>query len=267
MSFRLMIVFLLSFIFKTSLVWAMSSKPPEDKSNKEREPLPPPTVIYVEGEEDDKNSEAIVRGDKKKIDKFEVCKQVTNNGSYNVFVPHKTSQEWSKFRERPPQAVALSKCSRKGVYISNGACRHRQSRDYDNRSNNPRYLMSCTRRVDLNSALQIEPGETITSMVVSAQYICRQRWRESDEYNDITNYSSSSGVTNSGYSHSTNISPAGSYNNLFRNAGSKWFGIRYQYSAGSKSLSVSSQANGWGDCREHSCGACLGNIRVEYEIE
>jgi len=45
-----------------------------------------------------------------KIDEHSVCKMVTNNGSSAIFVPTKTSGEWSEFRLHYPSGISLSNC-------------------------------------------------------------------------------------------------------------------------------------------------------------
>ncbi|MGB9680639.1 MAG: hypothetical protein ACPLYC_00330 [Minisyncoccia bacterium] len=44
------------------------------------------------------------------INKWGVCKRVTNNCSYSIFVPVKTSNEWTAFVNYKPSCVTLNNC-------------------------------------------------------------------------------------------------------------------------------------------------------------
>ncbi len=44
------------------------------------------------------------------IDKFGVCKQVTNNSGSSIFIPAKTAAEWASVYSHPPAGVTFSDC-------------------------------------------------------------------------------------------------------------------------------------------------------------
>jgi hypothetical protein len=46
----------------------------------------------------------------KTIDEWRECKRVTNDGFYDIFVPTKTSTEWSEFRANYPAGIILGEC-------------------------------------------------------------------------------------------------------------------------------------------------------------
>lgn len=45
------------------------------------------------------------------INQFTTCKKVKNNGGHEIFIPVKTSAEWTNFYTHPPTGVTISLCS------------------------------------------------------------------------------------------------------------------------------------------------------------
>ena len=44
------------------------------------------------------------------IDEHSVCKNVNNSGGKDIFIPTKTSLEWSEFRSNYPSGIVLDDC-------------------------------------------------------------------------------------------------------------------------------------------------------------
>ena len=53
---------------------------------------------------------SISPGSTQEVDEHGTCKDVTNGGSYTVYVPTKISDEWSSFRSNPPPSVTFAAC-------------------------------------------------------------------------------------------------------------------------------------------------------------
>ena len=49
-------------------------------------------------------------GETKKIDEHGICKEVTNGGSKDIFIPTKTQAEWESFINNAPSEISLSEC-------------------------------------------------------------------------------------------------------------------------------------------------------------
>lgn len=56
----------------------------------------------------------IDKGKSREINDYSPCKKVTNNCALAIFVPTKSSAQWTSFRENKPSCVTLSNCSTGG---------------------------------------------------------------------------------------------------------------------------------------------------------
>ena len=63
----------------------------------------------------------IAVGQTKQINCHGICKKVTNNCSKTIFVPTKTSSEWSEFRINRPSCVSLTSCCTVGAICNYGS--------------------------------------------------------------------------------------------------------------------------------------------------
>ena len=74
----------------------------------------------------------IAVGQTKQINCHGICKKVTNNCSKTIFVPTRTSSEWSEFRINRPSCVSLSECCSVGEICNygswqcDGSCRRKR---------------------------------------------------------------------------------------------------------------------------------------------
>lgn len=224
----------------------------------------------------------------------------------DVFVPTKTLAEWESFKNKVSKKldksgiakVSLKKCERIVTHTFAGACRHIQNDNYENRDTNPAYLMTCTRTVDLESITGgPQAGERVTEITISAQ-MSPLGFSESGNLLQTSNTNtlcaagfstelSNISLLDTSNRHTTTTEPSGSatleseyeYKNAstkpivsLRNKYTGSSGVKYdervyKFDSASNKVSVTSNWNGWGDCRESTCAACVGDVRVTFKVE
>lgn len=207
-----------------------------------------------------------------------------------LFIPTNSQEEWEAFKanHRSIGDVSLSDCIRIIAYRLPGACRHVQNSNYENREQRPESLLTCSRTFPLAS-LEGWPGpeQKIKKMKISAEFGTlkhkdKGNVRRSTATNtlcqrDVSSSSMTFGTTainrnegNRANNSTTIYNPGENPNWYYRTKGennSKYVEKEYRYDSASQSVTVTHNLNGWGDCREDGCAACIGDVTVEVEIE
>ncbi len=60
-------------------------------------------------------------GTNKQVSAYNICKNIKNNGPYDIFIPTRTQQEWNSFLHNPPPNVILEQCGPKGYRYIQGS--------------------------------------------------------------------------------------------------------------------------------------------------
>lgn len=212
------------------------------------------------------------------------------NAESALFVPTSSREEWEAFKANHGQIgnVSLNDCIRIIAYRLPGACRHVQNSNYENRQQRPESLLTCSRTFSLaNLEGWPGPGQRIKNMKISAEFGTlthrdRGNVRRSTETNTLCQRTVSSkqmsfgtlGINvnegNRASNSTTTYSPGENPSWYFRTKSennSKYVEQEYRYDGASQLVTVSHNLNGWGDCREDGCAACVGDITVEVEVE